>query len=1029
MKHSTLRTVFFGVTLSLVLALTLSLQAGSAACGPNQRSDVCSANFGILGDLSAVAGRTSKAGADYPAIDPPELAPAGELIYADMKAMEIKARDLLKRSADFRITISPHREKPDFDRLVRQFDYTSGFIRDLDDNGPGTMTLQQRIDLADADLRLARDIYAFLAVYANIDRFKADIDYSVSLCNRPETVNPPVDPQNPTVVPEPIIDWCNFAARMRQSVREAAYLRMIFGQQFTADALGLHFSGTEIVGGEAFVRDELRQLQLAVLQYQQAEQFVAEGLTRVVGSGCLISDFYTQAEWAILSRASDGRRRAEHHIAVRKSYLDDYGPAAAKADYQTAAIGQYVKLVGTTGTAIATANKQAAAQSDQVDGSDSATAPGASRCARGERPDGAILAEMVLNILETRDQARTMTDGRNVFGFDVSFTPARPLRTAFGSNDTGILNEARRAAEDAKVLQRDEEAATRIFDQKVEKLTEAIQALKNGRDEKIQAQAGCDRADPAFPTDEVYFACVQQTIDTLESCHPDPAQMSDAAFSACALRAPVSDMRQTRQELRATYLRIRQLQVQMANIVQRAQAETIRNIKVKSAIHNAAQETAVFEAIIAVANCCAITVGFPPEFQLNPGAAVEAGLRPGQIMRQAAFDMQIEDANAEAVVRNLFLDQAELQTELDIAVQEAAAKLTEYEGVRDQTKHDVIEAQRERAYLQTSPANDPSYRLVRDSKRLILANQLQYASRVAYLAARRAEYEYAARLSASGFRISDIYRSRTADDILQFVTRLEAITNNLVVGDAEINQEDFRLSVAQHILGLTDQVLGLSGPEAEAERLRRFREWVAQNTRLGTNGKPELNFTFSTSIVDNGIFSNVIQVAFDRFWLHKIGGIGQPKPTSNGMTINLPSDQSGTLRYRRVAVTQAGVTHLRTRAGCIFEYRLIHPASLAGNEWPANQQAEVATTDFKAGINGANGERTAAFLGRPVSSSNWQVQIFAGAPELGLVDMDLQQLKDIELIFSTTRASRQPGLPQASDCVRADFKANSEEER
>lgn len=997
--HS-LRTVLSGITLGLVLALTLSLQSGSAACGPNNRSDYCSDHYGMLGDLSAVAGRTSVVGADYPAVAPPELAPAGELIYVDMKAMEIKARGLLKSSADFRTTISPSLNKPDFDRLVRQFDYASGFIRDLDGAGPGTMTLQQRIDQADADLRLARDIYAFLAVYANIPRFKADPDYSAALCARPDNINPPVDPTHPDVVPEPVIDWCNFAARMRQSVREAAYLRMIFGQQFTADALGLHFSGTEIVGGEAFVRDELRKLQLAVLQYQQAEQFVAEGLIRPVGSGCLISDFYSQAEWSLLSRASDGRRRAEHEIAVRKSYLDDYGPTAAQADYQAAAMGQYVKLVGTSGVA---------------------TGPSAIRCARGERPDGAILAEMALNVLETQNNSRTLAAGRNVFGFDVTFTPARPFRTAFGSNDTGILDEARRAAQDAKTLQRDEEAATREFDQKVEKLTAAIQALKNGRDEVIQAEAGCDRADPSLPTDAAYFACVQQTIDTLESCNPDPNQMSDTAFNACVLQAPVSTMRQSRQELRATFLRIRQVQVQMANIVQRAQVEVIRNIKVKNSLYNAASESAVFEAIIAIGHCCPIT--YPPiQVQIDLGAALEAGLRPGAILRQAAHDMEVEDANSEAVVRNLFLDQAELQTDLDIAVQETAAKLTEYEGVRDQTKHDVIEAQRERAYLQNSPANDPSYRLVRDSKRLTLANQLEYAERVAYLAARRAEYEYAARLSASGFRISDIYRARTADDILQFVTRLDAITNNLVVSDAEINQEDFRLSVALHILGLTDQVLGLSGPDAEAERIRRFREWVAENTQRGTDGKPVLNFNFTTSIVENGIFSNVIQQGFQRFWLFKIGGIGQPKPTSNGVTMNLVSNQTGTLRYRRVAMTQGGLTHLRTRAGCIFDYRLIQPASLVGQEWPSNQPPEQATTDFKASINGANGERTAAFLSRPVSATNWQAQIFAGAPETGLADLDLQQLNDIELVFSTTRASRQPGQPQPSDCVRADFK-------
>jgi hypothetical protein len=34
--------------------------------------------------------------------------------------------------------------------------------------------------------------------------------------------------------------------------------------------------------------------------------------------------------------------------------------------------------------------------------------------------------------------------------------------------------------------------------------------------------------------------------------------------------------------------------------------------------------------------------------------------------------------------------------------------------------------------------------------------------------------------------------------------------------------------------------------------------------------------------------------------------------------------------------------------------------------------------------------------------------------------MDLQQLSDIELIFSTTRASRTPGEPDPAACIRKD---------
>ena len=95
--------------------------------------------------------------------------------------------------------------------------------------------------------------------------------------------------------------------------------------------------------------------------------------------------------------------------------------------------------------------------------------------------------------------------------------------------------------------------------------------------------------------------------------------------------------------------------------------------------------------------------------------------------------------------------------------------------------------------LQHSPANDPSYRIVRDSSRMVLAKQMEYAARMAYLAARRAEYEYAARLSASNFRISDIYRARTADDIKRYLQQMRSRIDNLPGGVT--NTRDLTISL------------------------------------------------------------------------------------------------------------------------------------------------------------------------------------------------------------------------------------------
>jgi hypothetical protein len=284
-------------------------------------------------------------------------------------------------------------------------------------------------------------------------------------------------------------------------------------------------------------------------------------------------------------------------------------------------------------------------------------------------------------------------------------------------------------------------------------------------------------------------------------------------------------------------------------------------------------------------------------------------------------------------------------------------------------------------------------------------------------------------------RFSDVYRARTAADLILFLSELRILTGSLAgSGLYQTNPKELTFSVAQNWLELTDAVLiseGYTTPEQiQAERTRRFREWVADNTvpndfESPYDGKPVLKFTFTTSLVEGGTFERLIPQGYDGYWLLKLSGIGAPWSTNNGLSLNLLTDQTG-MSYRSTRVSQGGTIHLRSYSGCIFDYNLKAPAWLLGQEWASNQPAEAATASFNANVNEAhayteNGFRTSAFLSRGVSSTDWQVLVFSGAPELGLSDMDLQQLTDIELNFSITYASRVSGEPQLSECTRIDW--------
>lgn len=1006
-----------------------------AACGPDGLSDLCSPGYALSGSPSTLSVPITADAPTATTADQAELLSAGPLLYPDYKVLETQARTLLQRSMQFRQDISPYRGINNFNTLVRHFDEQSGFSASYTDPVVGQLTLQQRIDLADADLRQARNIYAVLAVYAPEARLRADdgtnpafpgADYKNTLCAKAENPNPP-DPQHTGQVLDPIVDWCNFPARLRQAVREAAYLRMVFAQQFMVDALGLHFSAGTLLGGETFVRQEVAKLQAAQYQFELAQQGLSEAFGYRLGSGCYLSDFYTQSEWALLSKAADGQLGAQHQVATRLSYLDintaSDVPRAQNAAidvYRAGSTQAYVKMIGLAGMS---------AIND----------PGGASCtAKGAQPDSALVAEMTLTMLDTRAAAREMRDQRNIFGFDIRFTPSRPYHTAFGSTDKGLWEQAKEAADLALQIQQQTENAERIFDLNQQDLSKAILATNNKVDNEIQIEVGCDLQ--GFATDQEWYSCIDSMIQHTLECDPQ----SDT-FDACIARTTdgqpprsdgtnwlilVSDMRTARQDLRTAWLGVKAAITKRDNIVKRADTEAMRNTKVKSAVFTGAVENSVFEAIIAAAQF--IDVDIKGEVTFHPGAVVEAGLRPAQIMRQAAHDMEIEDANSEAVVRNLFYDMAEAQGEIDIAAQQYQSMLTQFNGVVGQTGHDVYQSKREHAYTTALPANDPSYRMTRDSRRLELAVQLETAARLAYLAARRAEYEYTARLSANNFRISDIYKARTANDILKFLQDLDVAVSNLPGGvrDAETNQTDLTISVAQHILGLTDRYLkgqGVADADLQAERTKRFRQWVAQNTILGSDGKPALVFNFATSSAVNGIISQVVTQDYGYYWLHKVGGIGQPKAGSSGFGINLVSAQDGSLGYRQVRVSQSGEVGLTSFAGCLFDYRLIPPAALLGLEFPAGQPTDIVTGLFNADVNGAHGNgapgySTPAFLGRPLASNGWQVVVNAGSPNGILPDLNLQQLTDIELKISTTYASRSANtLPSSAQCVRADY--------
>ena len=124
-------------------------------------------------------------------------------------------REHLNRAIGVRQSFSPYGGNVGFDQFFGQLNTEAG-LSDVYNGSTAygaSLTRIQIVNNVEDDLAQARDLYAFLAVFAPVERFRADSDYSVLLCSQPEEPNP-ADPSNSGQILAPVIDWCDFRARL-----------------------------------------------------------------------------------------------------------------------------------------------------------------------------------------------------------------------------------------------------------------------------------------------------------------------------------------------------------------------------------------------------------------------------------------------------------------------------------------------------------------------------------------------------------------------------------------------------------------------------------------------------------------------------------------------------------------------------------------------------------------------------------------------------------------------------------------------
>ena len=213
----------------------------------------------------------------------------------------------------------------------------------------------------------------------------------------------------------------------------------------------------------------------------------------------------------------------------------------------------------------------------------------------------------------------------------------------------------------------------------------------------------------------------------------------------------------------------------------------------------------------------------------------------------------------------MLLEMHELEMQVGIAIQEENVIYSEFDSLVNRVANTLSERNRVANYTLTKLAEEPANRLIYDSLRLKYADSMLLAQQMVYLAMRRADYETAGKIyegqCSAGRRVTvaEVYGSRTSGDLESLLQCLDTITSS-AKGDPKVNlkPDDIRISVALHLLGLTNENLareGIPANQYEQERVKRFRLWVQQNTT--TDQPARLIFNFSTSIAQNGLFAQL----------------------------------------------------------------------------------------------------------------------------------------------------------------------------
>lgn len=619
---------------------------------------------------------------------------------------------------------------------------------------------------------------------------------------------------------------------LKKSVRNLTSVYLTFADEFLIDALHLRFSNTSYSMDEC-VANQIILIEKAVDYYAQgAADFMDICLEPVVGTQKVIGSFFLEDEWHLFRVLFDRLSMAFRERGAKQRALGNNTEDEIKQSLSESVSELYV---------------QAAALGNQLGSSFLST-----------------YGNQLLTAIATLSrQLGDYRAGLNPLGYNDRYVPLMKFDE--------ILQMAKNQQVSCNTLEQTIRSEDRAFDKEVSAYKIQMTSLNGGYKDRAGQLTGCSTglSDSAFRT------CMESVGDALfVDC---PMDLSPDAFDAC-LKAKVSIgvIGDKYRQIKSADLALSQARLQYDNYSREIENQNasmnyqiqIRKNKSSSIIEAMKDYQEKLKNACNIQEVQSTITEKGKKTQRIKTTSKTFTVQDSQLIASTAKEIDLEKASLEyeilsaqdpLVIKNLLLRQSESLIGIDMAVNSKNAMIASFDASqREKENLLVLWDQNLTALNENSLTGEAVQRILTSDNVVELSQKVNALSHYSYLAAKALEYRYARPLvniqvGSSYLDMNDLYKCQSAGDFETFLDDLNTY-NSMICGEiGKFVPNRYYVSLAKHILGLTDINLGdldgngyvdATGRAVIDVRYEKFQEFL--NQQIDENG--DLTFSFKTSV-------------------------------------------------------------------------------------------------------------------------------------------------------------------------------------